>query len=178
MLARSWWASCKLPATLTMFTPPETPTNEATSISTNRMDLPSGLHSGRLWLRCKKTKWNWNIGVFIEKKSEQQPFSSSVTTTAKLPVWAAVGGATISAHYFTTDAWSIPDKWRQVSSHFHAERERYSWMQKFGHPLTNYVVCCFEKWKEINTTSAANRQWKITILQLLNNAVTSYLNNL
>lgn len=35
----------------------------------------------------------------IEKKSEQQPFSSSVTTTAKLPVWPAVGGATRCLNY-------------------------------------------------------------------------------
>lgn len=35
----------------------------------------------------------------IEKKSEQQPFSSSVTTTAKLPVWPAVGGATGCLNY-------------------------------------------------------------------------------
>lgn len=35
----------------------------------------------------------------IEKKSEQQPFSSSVTTTAKLPVWPAVGGATRRLNY-------------------------------------------------------------------------------
>ena len=39
-----------------------------------------------------RKKCKGNFSVFIEKKSEQQPSSSSVTTTAELPVWALVGG--------------------------------------------------------------------------------------
>ena len=35
------------------------------------------------------------FSVFIEKNSGQQPFSSSVTTKAKLPVWKVVGGTKI-----------------------------------------------------------------------------------
>jgi len=58
-------------------------------MSTSGEDLPSGLHSGGSELRCEKSKLSGNISVSVEKKSDRQPFSSSVTTTAKLPVWWA-----------------------------------------------------------------------------------------